>query len=236
MNTNKFGVACSLRALVGAALLGLAAGAAHATAVVEAGDAGQSLGGAQVTAGSAAINTFSGTLLTTSGSDYADLFRIYLSAGSTFSATTTASAWNVNNFDTSLFLFDSTGHGVVANDDDPAVGPTSTISSSVSTSGFYYLAIAGAGYTPVSAGGSIFGSLVGANQVFATGPGGSGALSGWQSVTSDGDSYEIVMQGAYAGVVSSVPEPEPALMLLGGLGALGLAARRRRRLAAQAAA
>lgn len=227
--TKKKHLTQSLGALAGAVLMTLAAGAAHAGPVTEGGDAGQLLGSAQTFSGSSAISAITGSLLTSSATDYADLFRVYLYAGSVFSATTTASAWNTNNFDTALFLFDSTGHGVVANDDDPNVGPQSTItiSQTVGSSGYYYLAIAGAGYTPVSAGGSIFGNLVGKDQVGAVGAGGSGALSGWQSISHEGGDYEVVLQGAYANV-SAVPEPTTITMLMAGLGLVGVAARRRR--------
>lgn len=227
--TKKKHLTQSLGALAGAVLMSLAAGAAHAGPVAEGADAGQLLGSAQTFTGSSAISAISGSLLTTSATDYADLFRVYLYAGSTFSATTAASAWNTNNFDTALFLFDSTGHGVVANDDDPAAGPLSTITitKTVGASGFYYLGIAGAGYTPVSAGGSIFGDLKGKDQVGAVGLGGSGALNGWQSISNEGGDYEVVLQGAYANV-SAVPEPTTITMLMAGLGLVGVAARRRR--------
>jgi hypothetical protein len=227
--TKKIHFTHSTRALAGAVLLALAAGAAHAGAVTESGDAGELRNSAQSFTGNSAISSISGSLLTTSASDYADLFRIYLYAGSVFSATTTASAWNTNNFDTALFLFDATGHGVVANDDDPNVGAQSTITitQTVGASGYYYLAIAGAGYTPVSAGGSIFGSLLGKDQVQAVGPGGSGALSGWQSISGEGDRYQIMLQGAYASA-TAVPEPVSITMLMAGLGLVGAAASRRR--------
>jgi hypothetical protein len=228
--TKKKHLTQSLGALAGAILMTLAAGAAHAGPVAESGDAGQLLGSAQTFTGSGAISAITGSLLTTSGTDYADLFRVYLLAGSTFSATTAASAWSTNNFDTALFLFDSTGHGVVANDDDPNSGPLSTITitKTVGSSGYYYLAIAGAGYTPVSAGGSIFGDLRGLNQqVGAVGLGGSGVLKGWESVSQEGGEYEVVLQGAYANA-APVPEPATISMLMAGLGLVGVAARRRR--------
>ena len=210
-------------------MLALAATTAHAGLITESGDAGQTLATSQLSAGSAYITSIQGSLLTTPSNDYADMFRIYLYAGSIFSATTIASDFNFNNFDTSLFLFDSAGMGLLANDDDPDVGPTSTIYNFVvAASGYYYLAIAGAGYTPVSAGGSIFGSLIGQDQAGPAGPGGAQSLSGWQSISNEGDAYEIVLADAFAGPTVQTDLPEPGSLLLLGLGAAGLISRLRR--------
>lgn len=211
----------------------LAAGTSYAAPVIESGDAGELTSTAQTTAGSGSIDSIRGSLLTTSGTDYPDLFRIYLRAGTAFTATTTASSIAYNNFDTTLFLFDSTGRGVVANDDDPSFGPTSTINFTASIADYYYLAIAGTGYTPVSAGGPIFGSLYGQNQVGPTGSGGASPLTGWISESSEGDLYEIQLRGAFAGAAAAaVPEPGSMLLAALGLGAIGVSRRRNARSAA----
>lgn len=237
MKTTKLRLKRSLLALTSTAVLALAATSAHAGLITESGDAGQTLAASQLTAGSGFITSIQGSLLTSPSNDYADMFRIYLYAGSTFSATTTASNFNFNNFDTSLFLFDSAGMGLVANDDDPDAGPTSTINNfSVTASGFYYLAIAGAGYTPISAGGSIFGSLIGQDQAGPGGPGGAQSLSGWQSISNEGDTYEIVLANAFAGPTVQTDLPEPGSLLLLGLGAAGLVSRRKLRAAGTKAA
>lgn len=206
--------------------------AAQATTVQEIGDAGLLPTTAQLSAGSGSIDAIRGTLVTPIG-DYADLFRVYLQSNSLFTATTTGSSFAYNNFDTSLFLFDSAGLGVVANDDDPSVGPTSTISYTAANAGYYFLAIAGAGYTPVSASGAIFGNLTGQNQVGPTGPGGAGALSNWISSTSEGDDYEILLSGAAAGPDGAADVPEPASLLLTAMG-LGVLSLRRRHAARRA--
>lgn len=215
---------------VSAALLAMCASTCLAGPIeLESGDAGELTGTAQGFPGSGVITAIQGTL--TGGTDMADLFRLYLTAGQAFYATTTASTIAFNNFDTTLFLFDSTGLGLVANDDDPAAGPTSTIDSfTPSVSGFYYLAIAGAGYTPTSAGGAIFGDLSGGGQVGPTGAGGALPLSAWASLTNEGDAYEIILRGVAAGPGDAidVPEPESWWMVMLGLCTSALVRRRTR--------
>lgn len=225
---NKYGVRFKLPAkcLAVAAVAAFSATASHAGLIYnEVGDAGDVVASAQSILGSGALDAIQGSLLTSSASDYADLFAIYLTSGLSFSATTTASSLSYNNFDTALFLFDGAGFGLLASDDD--AGPQSTLSGFFpSYSGLYYLAIAGAGYDPISAGGSIFPSLISGGQYGPTGPGGALALSGWQSITSEGDAYEIVLDNA-SFVPVSVPEPSSGLLVGSALAAFLLSRRRR---------
>ena len=103
---------------------------------------------------------------------------------------------------------------------DDTGGPQSTISGfTPALSGVYFIAIAGAGYNPISSGGSIFpASLFGGGQVGPTGAGGAFALSGWNSTTNQGDAYEILLTGASA--IAPVPEPAGAALLALGLAGL----------------
>jgi hypothetical protein len=196
---------------------------ANSGTFAELGDAGQTLGSAQP------VNTLPGGTPLTNITGFleqggADLFQIFLTGGKTFSATTTLSGV-ANFFDMQLFLFDASGLGVYANDDDPTSPPQSTLPSGItftpSASGVFFLAISGSGFMPVSAGGFIFpvsGGLLDQsggiqNSVGPTGPGGGSALTGWSSVSSETGDYDIALTGAE----SLVPEPAPVWLLCGGL-------------------
>jgi len=86
----------------------LASPASAQTIVTENGDAGALPSTAQVIPG--AVDEINGTLATL---DQEDVYRLCLAGGQTFSASTMGS----DIADTQLFLFDASGHGVVANDD-----------------------------------------------------------------------------------------------------------------------
>jgi hypothetical protein len=224
MKIKKLGMTRSLGKVAIATILACCSAAASATPVgTEVGDAGQSLITAQSFTGSGPLTAIRGNL--TGFSDMADMYKIYLTAGTLFSATTAGSGIAFNNFDTTLFLFNSAGMGLVANDDDPGAGPTSTILNfNPSGDGFYYLAIGGAGFTPVSAGGAIFGNLIGQDQVGPTGPGGGAPLTNWISATSEGDAYEILLAGALAvDPNGTVPEPPSWLLMALGIGVVATA-------------
>ncbi|WP_067064804.1 PEP-CTERM sorting domain-containing protein [Roseateles chitosanitabidus] len=201
-----------------------AATSAQAAAVYNEGgsDVGELITTAAPVSGAGTIDAIRGTL--GGGVDAADLFAIYLTAGTAFSATTTASGFTYNAFDTVLFLFDAAGKGLFANDDDGDFGGSqSTIANFIpSVSGLYYLAITGAGYTPVSGGAGIFPSLLGTTGNVAANAG-AGPLTGWNSVTSEFGDYEIVLTGAQA----AVPEPGSLLLVGAALGAAGLIRRRK---------
>jgi len=202
-----------------AALAMTASAPAMADIHTETADAGGSLATAQSTMGMP--TAIRGNLSGSAGGDGTDLYRIYLGAGNVFTATTAASAISYNNFDTTLFLFDATGRGLVANDDDASVGPQSTLSFTATASGYYFLGIAGNGLDAVSGNQSIFAGLAGSTGQMAPAPG-AGALTGWNGYTSEGDAYEIALQ------VQAVPEPQTLALMLAGIAVCGTVARRRR--------
>lgn len=221
----------------------LSAAETRAASFTESGDAGQRLNTAVVIPGSGeALDSISGTL--SGGADGADLFQIFLNGGQTFSATTrnAATAEAVQDvllglptnvlLDPQLFLFNSTGRGISANDNYQGSSQATLISGNTSfspiESGLYFLAISSPGYNPVSSGGEIFtlSSSLDSLNVGATGPGGSLPLTDFAgTVPSPGTipttgNYTISLTGAQA--VQAVPEPSSALgiLVLGGLGAV----------------
>lgn len=189
-------------------------------------DAGQLPGTAQETLGHGAMTAIRGTV---SNAD-ADVFRVFISDFSLFSATTVGTGTTA---DTQLFLFTNSGIGIACNDDAPVGGPRSTLPLGSSlyagfSPGVYLLAISRFDYDPVSSGGDVFPDSPVTSVLGPTGPGGANALSGWSGPVAGGlnSSYTIALTG-----VEFVPLPTAAWAGLGGLGvAMGLAGFRRRRL------
>lgn len=199
-----------------AAILLTGAGPVAASLHVEAGDAGELPGTAQATP-AGLLTTITGSI----GFDRdRDIFSITITDPSTFSARTTLGG------DTQLFLFNSAGFGILM-DDDSAGGflsllPAGNPALTALTPGQYFLAISEFDDDPISLGGLIFGTGLGTEG--PTGPGGAGAITGWNpDGAADTYNYSITLTGA-AG--SAVPEPGTALA---GLALVGLVGVRRRR-------
>jgi hypothetical protein len=217
------------------AVAALSSTPAFAVTVTEAGDAGDSLATAQVTAaGPGALTDIFGSL---SGATDADLFLIQISNPAMFSATTSNAG--SGTLDTQLFLFSLSGAPLFTND-DAASGLTALSTLPMGTlstlaAGQYYLGVSLSGYNPTN---------INAQALFADGLSTDvrGPASGLQPATlgawsdgafADSGAYDIQLTGAMA---AAVPEPSTALMFLmaGALGAAGLARRQRQAAGKQA--
>jgi len=179
--------------------------------------------------GSAADLTGTGDtqIFGTAGNSDVDMFKIYITAPTAFSASAAGS-----DFDTQLQLFDALGYGVYANDDDTVIFEPSLLPAghalSPTSAGTYFLAVSYWSDDPLSTGGEIFAGSF--NDVMEpTGPGGSSPISGWDGGGTGSGNYTITLTGV--GVAPdgppAVPVPGSALLCCAGL-ALMRSVRRRR--------
>lgn len=216
-------------------------GTAHAAPYTETGDAGDLPATAQIVTGTGGttLNSISGALTLTNGISDGDMFEIYISSPSTFSANTTAFVPGSNNFDTQLFLFSAAGLGLAANDDSPSGGQQSSIPAANFTgpAGLYYILVDGSGRYPVSSLGLIFpnqndgtnGGLGSDSTVVygPTGPGGGNAITGYTGNSNEAGNYRITLTGAQF-VPAVVPEPSTYAAVLAGAAGLVFFGRFRR--------
>jgi hypothetical protein len=178
-------------------LLGLTPSAFAAS---ESGDAGDLPATAQ-NVGSSAVTSITGGFA--NGSD-ADVYRMCLSDGASFSATTVASPPR----DTQLFLFDADGIGVYSNDDVGLGVHVSRLpaghSFSPTSGGEYYLAVSAFNNDPRSDAGEIFPDVFTAGLyldgvVDASGPGAAEPLTSWTgAVRGSSGPYSINLTGTTA--------------------------------------
>jgi hypothetical protein len=176
-----------LPALASLALFTLAPAA---NAADEAGDAGDLPATAQDLTG-APVESIVGTFAEATD---VDMYRLCLDGAGSFSA----SAIGGTSVDTQLFLFDSSGRGVYANDDEregvvqsllPAGHPLTPAAQ-----GEYLLAVGVYNIDPQSAGGSIFPSLT--TVVGPTGPGGGEPIVAWSGRPDSPGDYTLTITGA----------------------------------------
>ncbi|MDP1663069.1 MAG: GC-type dockerin domain-anchored protein [Phycisphaerales bacterium] len=156
--------------------------------------AGQTLATAAVPSGAGALDAISGFF----GPNDVDIYKINICDAANFSATT----FGGTTADTQLFLFNTDGFGVVANDDVPDGLPgdatlQSTITSAlIPGNGDYYLAVTRYNTDPVDAGAA----LIWANTPFNTerSPDGAGAgnpLAAWTGASAGTSTYTIAFTG-----------------------------------------
>lgn len=208
------------------------------------GDAGDVPATAQVTTGVGSLTQINGTL---GNHNDADMYRIFITGGGTFSAT--ANQNEALQTPLQLFLFDEDGYGVYY-DDDSGVDDTPWLPSGVTytptEAGIYYLAISAKNNdpiivpstTPIVPGNYIFGQ-----GDYTDGPDGDGAASpimdwdddGWDDEFADGD-YRIILTGTeFATYVPPnggngvIPEPLTVASLAFGMAAVSEYVRRKRR-------
>jgi hypothetical protein len=186
------------------------------------GDAGKMPGSANVTIGEGALDEICGAMSnSTSGGDMYEIDIL----GSTFSALTAQGATNGIN-DPALYLFDSSGDGVAANND---VSPSSTqagFSLTGLTPGLYYLVIVPNNQEPENKNGKLmFGDITGTNTTVFAPTVANTKLDSWTDAGTGVTGADYVITLTDAGFATT---PEPATFGLMGLG-LGLLAFARRR-------
>ncbi len=230
----------TLGATVGLALL-LSVGSARAVTYTEIGDAGQNLSSAQGTAFpnsnfGQSLTSISGVINPSVGGVYdADLYRIFITNTSLFSATTVGGS----SLDTVVFLFDSAGRAVIANDDANGFTLQSNLPAGNATlsglsPGIYYIGIALSGGEPVNSVNQLLFNTGNTTDVRTAAP---SVVP--PTVADFSNNVFFNESGAYTIALTSVTAvPEPSTWALMGAGAvaLGLGVCRRNRAARVVAA
>jgi len=174
------------------------------------GDAGDLPETAQST-GSGALTAIRGTI---GAANDVDVYAIYISDPSTFSATTIGGT----SLDTALWLFDEDGKGVVHNEDNPdaTTGLQSRIDNRtfcITQPGRYYLAISLFGRRAAGCNEGLIWNTTPYRAVRCPdGPESTSRVAGWSGSTSSTGTYRIFLtgaEGATAGDPADCPPPEP---------------------------
>jgi hypothetical protein len=171
------------------AILSLLSLAPIASAADEQGDAGALPATAQDLTGPG-LETINGSV---ADAEDIDMYRVCLDGGGTFSA----SAVGGTAVDTQLFLFDSSGRGVYANDDERETVFQSLLPAghalTPQAQGEYFLAVGAYNLDPVSGSGLIFPSTDGV--VGPTGPGGANPVTAWGGRPGGPGPYTLFLTG-----------------------------------------
>jgi PEP-CTERM motif len=191
------------------------------------GDAGQQLDTAGVTTGEGLLLNILGNL--SDGTDGGDLYEIYISDPSEFSATTENTPSNNPDPNPALYLFDASGDAVYGIDDNSPTDTQATLQSGLSigpqTAGIYYILIAPSGNMPERGDGNpLFDLVVGSDVA-----GNNGTLKHYSDGGCGADcegKYDITLTGATFAV--QTPEPQTLGLLGAGLLAVGLLRRKYR--------
>ncbi|MCX7992919.1 MAG: DVUA0089 family protein, partial [Fimbriimonadales bacterium] len=180
----------------------------------EQGDAGELPETAQAPP-SGALTAIGGSL----GAADADVYAIFISDPSSFSASTIAPPGSClpgqAAFDTQLFLFDANGKGVVHNDDSSGVVFSAIDNSSfcITQPGVYYLAITSYNRDPIGCDdGFIWNNTPFTGVRCPDGPESSSRVKAWNGAPPAGGSYIIFLtgaQGASPGDPADCPPPAP---------------------------
>ena len=180
-----------LRIPTALAILSLLVLASVATAADEDGDAGDLPATAQDLTG-AGVDTINGSVR---DSTDIDMYRVCVDGGGSFSASSIGGSTSV---DTQLFLFDSSGRGVYANDDQMEGVVQSLLPAghvlTPQARGEYYLAVGAYNLDPWGADEPIFGP--GTGVVGPTGPGGGEPVSGWGGRPGGPGPYTLTLTGS----------------------------------------
>lgn len=189
----------------------------------ETGDAGQTIGTAQLADGGGTPGPITSIVGSLGNGNDVDIYKIYIANPASFSAFVQATA---DLPDPQLFLFRPDGTGVYANDDTsdlsallPAGDPNSP-----TTAGYYYLAITSYDNDPQDSIPTLIFNSVPFTGVFGpTNP--AAVLAGFSGGGyDDGGAYTIVLTG-----VTHLPEPLSVFVLgIAGLAGAGYAWRKRR--------
>lgn len=193
----------------------------------ELGDAGPIPALAQGVVGGGSLQFINGSTGGLGGlvTDFQDMYLFQIDSPAVFSASTVVANGGAANFDTEIWIFDSTGRGILANDDFSAVDvrsrfdntatdcPPSCPPATIVNPGFYYLAISGHNDNPLNLTGlPLFNQATLTEISGPDGAGGADPIRTWNGAGAVGQ-YTIALTGA-----SFLPPPDPWETWVGGPG------------------